>query len=102
MYEESGLTAADSDLFVAPDETSPEYLCVAAERLRLVESAIGNLRSRHLRLVQMRYGRGMTFIEIAVAFGVVESAVHAMHGRILCALRETFERQGIKSLSDIL
>jgi DNA-directed RNA polymerase specialized sigma24 family protein len=68
----------------------------------VLESLLGDLRPKHVRLVQLRYSRGLTFVEIAGEFGVVESAVHAMHGRILRALREALLDRGIGSLSDIL
>lgn len=102
MQSQGSLTAADLRQFVAAADASPEFQCASAERRWVIERSMGELSLRHLRLIDLRYRRGLTFLEIAGDFGVVESAVHAMHGRILRALREALLRQGIRRLSDIL
>lgn len=102
MHQESRLTAAALRQFLAPPEVSPEFQCASAERPRLIEYSVCHLSLRHVRLIKLRHRLGLTFLEIAVDFGVVESAVHAMHGRILRTLREDLRKQGIDSLADIL
>lgn len=102
MQAQGGLTAADLRKFVAAADASPEFQCASAERRWVIETSLGELGMKHRRLIDLRYRRGLTFLEIAGDFGVVESAVHAMHGRILRALRDGLLRQGIRSLADIL
>jgi DNA-directed RNA polymerase specialized sigma24 family protein len=86
---------------VMPAEASPEFQYAATERRRVLMSAFDGMAGKQISLIRLRYSRGMTFLEIAGEFGVVESAVHAMHGRILRALRDRLREQGIRSFTDI-
>lgn len=74
-----------------------------AEMRRAVTGLVATLpKEKHLRLVKMRYVSGMTFLEIAERWNVCESAVHAMHGRVLGLLRRALHEQGIRSINDFL
>jgi len=102
MPEESCLTAEDLSSFIAPEQDSPEFQLLETERRRVLEGCCAGLAAKHVQLIRMRYDEGLTFLEIAQHFGVVESAVHAMHARILCAMRSALLKQGINSLSQLL
>jgi RNA polymerase sigma factor (sigma-70 family) len=90
------------DVLRAPESLSPDIQFAAAERRRILRDCIRRLSCRQGRLILLRYVHGRTLLEIAVEFGVVESAVHAMHGRAIRRLRSMLDEAGVDSLSQIL
>lgn len=94
--QEGGLTSVSSD------ECSPETLAAAGERNSVLALCVRELGDRKALLLELRYREEMTFGEIAQEFGVVESAAHSMHARLLRTLRIRLEELGIFSLRDML
>jgi DNA-directed RNA polymerase specialized sigma24 family protein len=84
------------------EECSPECVYAAIERARILRCCIAGLSGRHAELVHLRYQCGLTLLQIAGIFGVREASVAAMHGRVLRNLRAALNRQGVRSLSEIL
>jgi RNA polymerase sigma factor for flagellar operon FliA len=71
-----------------PDEAiNPEEALVHETRHRLVQAAIKSLSPRDRALVQMRYGRALTFKEIGRIMNLTESRICQLNIRILSSLR---------------
>lgn len=86
----------------APREQEPDALYQAAEAARILGIALACCPLKHVQLIGLRYGTGLTFAAIAMQWGVSESAVSAMHRRAIRNLRSALRARGITSLSELL
>jgi RNA polymerase sigma factor for flagellar operon FliA len=82
--------------------SSPYWLLIRAERLRVVNGCLRRLAEKQRCVLTLRYGREMSFTEIAAVWGVSKVAVHRMHSRALRRLAAALAERGITRPSDLL
>ena len=75
------------------DETlMPEQLVLRREELERLYKAIGKLSSQQQQVLQLRYGEGLRFAEIAVLLNKREATVRKICSRSLVLLRRIYEQ----------
>ena len=75
------------------DETlMPEQLVLRSEELERLYKAIGKLSSQQQQVLQLRYGEGLRFAEIAVLLNKREATVRKICSRSLVLLRRIYEQ----------
>jgi RNA polymerase sigma factor (sigma-70 family) len=72
---------------------TPEQLVLRREELVSLSQAIGTLSLEQQRVLQLRFGEGLRFAEIAVLLNKREAAVRKMCSRSLAQLRRSYEQQ---------
>jgi RNA polymerase sigma factor (sigma-70 family) len=77
-------------------------MAAAAERERLLLSAMAQLTLGQRRVLILRYGDGHSLVRIAEICEVSVPAVHAMHCRALARLRGLLAARGVSRLTDVL
>ncbi len=70
---------------------TPEKLVLRREELASLAQAVGTLSLEQQRVLQLRFGEGLRFAEIAVLVKKREAAVRKMCSRSLAQLRRTYE-----------
>jgi RNA polymerase sigma factor (sigma-70 family) len=71
----------------------PEQLVLRREELASLSQAVGMLSLEQQRVLQLRFGEGLRFAEIAVLVNKREAAVRKICSRGLVQLRRTYEQQ---------
>ena len=75
------------------DETlTPEQLVLRSEELERLYKAIGKLPPQQQQVLQLRYGEGLRFAEIAVLLNKREATVRKICSRSLALLRRIYEQ----------
>ena len=75
------------------DETlMPEQLVLRSEELERLYKAIGKLPPQQQQVLQLRYGEGLRFAEIAVLLNKREATVRKICSRSLALLRRIYEQ----------
>ena len=75
------------------DETlTPEQLVLRREELERLYKAIGKLPPQQQQVLQLRYGEGLRFAEIAVLLNKREATVRKICSRSLVLLRRIYEQ----------
>lgn len=76
------------------DETlTPEEFVLRREELESLREAIGTLSLEQRQVLQLRFGEGLRFADIAVLLKKREAAVRKLCSRSLAALRGTYDQQ---------
>lgn len=76
------------------DETlTPEESVLRREELESLRKAIGALSLEQQRVLQLRFGEGLRFAEIAVLLNKREATVRKLCSRSLAVLRGTYDQQ---------
>lgn len=83
------------------DVPSPETETLRIEVAEILGEMISDLTRTQQAILGMRYTLDMTFDEIAKKLAVTENAVHAVHGRALCAMRRQLAFRAIRQRSDL-
>lgn len=73
------------------DEQAPEQVALRHEEYAQLQTAIKRLSSLQQQLLQLRYGYGLRFAEIAVLLNKREAALRKLLSRTLKFLRATFD-----------
>jgi len=71
---------------------TPEQLVLRREELERLYKAIGKLSSQQQQVLQLRYGEGLRFAEIAVLLNKREATVRKICSRSLVLLRRIYEQ----------
>ncbi|HZS77744.1 MAG TPA: sigma-70 family RNA polymerase sigma factor [Ktedonobacteraceae bacterium] len=77
---------AAMDALYEDEEQAPEQVAIRREELARLREAIGKLSPLQQQILQLRYGQGMRFAEIAVLLDKREDAVRQMLSRTLTLL----------------
>lgn len=87
------VVALDSvaDLLLDDERSSPEQMILQRERYEKLHDAIRKLPPLKQQLLQLRYGAGLNFTEIAQLLGKREDTVRKMLSRTLALLRKLYE-----------
>ncbi len=72
------------------ENRSPEYIALRQERYRQLHSAISTLPELQQHLLQLRFGRGLRFAEIAILLNKREDALRQLLSRTLALLRTNY------------
>ena len=71
----------------------PEQLVLRREELELLYTAVGKLSLHQQQVLQLRFGEGLRFAEIAVLLNKREAAVRKICSRSLALLRRIYDQQ---------
>jgi RNA polymerase sigma factor (sigma-70 family) len=72
---------------------TPEQLVLRREELESLYRAVGTLSLEQQQVLQLRFGEGLRFTEIAVLLNKRESTVRKMCSRSLASLRGAYDQQ---------
>lgn len=75
------------------EERSPEAIVLRQERYRQLQAAIGGLSLLQQQLLQLRFGYGLRFAEIAILLDKRETALRKLLSRTLTSLRTIYALQ---------
>jgi RNA polymerase sigma factor (sigma-70 family) len=75
------------------DELAPEQVALRHEECAHLQVAIKRLSGLQQQLLQLRYGHGLRFAEIAVLLNKREAALRKLLSRTLTFLRATYDQQ---------
>lgn len=76
------------------DETlTPEEFVLRREELEALCKAVGTLSLEQQRILQLRFGEGLRFAEIAILLKKREAAVRKVCSRSLAVLRKMYDQQ---------
>jgi RNA polymerase sigma-70 factor (ECF subfamily) len=71
---------------------TPEQQVLRREELEWLYRAVGTLSLQQQQVLQLRYGEGLRFAEIAILLNKREAAVRKICSRSLALLRRTHEQ----------
>jgi RNA polymerase sigma-70 factor (ECF subfamily) len=80
---------------LVPDEqsTDPESIALQREASLRLHQIIERLPILHQQMLRLRYGDGLSFVEIGQLLNKREAAVRKQHARILARLRFLYAQQ---------